>query len=163
MSLLCTDWDSIDKHKEFMAQDSYKPFLERFLSVAAEKPEIVHADMVPDGAIIKTLSAPVTEIATFYFGGEPPSDYIEGVMKFGEALEKEQPEGYLGSAVGLTHEEIERDGHKGKGAILTVGWSSVDAHMKFRETSTFKDNIKHLRNGVKAMEMHHVAMMNIAE
>lgn len=97
------------------------------------------------------------------FDGEAPSGYLEGVMRFGEAMEKEQPEGYLGSAVGITHEEIEKDGAKGKAAILTVGWSSVDAHMKFRETPTFKDNIGLLRNGVKASEMHHVAMMAIAE
>lgn len=65
MSLFCTDWEHVDKHKEFMAKDEYKPFLERFMSVAAGKPSIVHADMAPEGAVNKTLSAPVTEVATF--------------------------------------------------------------------------------------------------
>ncbi|KAK4497549.1 hypothetical protein PRZ48_012000 [Zasmidium cellare] len=156
-------WDHIDKHKEFMAKDTYKPFLERFLSVAAGHPEIIHADMVPEGAVNKAFEAPVTEIATFYFGGEPPADYIDQVLKFGEAVNKEQPEGYHGSAVGLTHEDIEKDGHKGKGAVLTIGWSSVDAHMKFRETETFKSLAPVLRNGVKTANVVHVAFLTVEQ
>lgn len=146
-----------------MAQDSYKPFLERFMGIAAGRPDIIHADMVPEGAVAKAFAAPVTEIATFYFGGEAPSDYLDKVLEFGKALEKEQPEGYLASGVGITHEEIEKDGHKGKGAVLTIGWTSVDAHMKFRETETFKTGAPVLRNGVKTANVVHVAMMKVAE
>lgn len=158
----CTDWDSLDKHKEFMAQDSYQPFLDSFKSITTDKVSLFHADLQPAGAVSKALSAPVTEIATFYFGGEAPSDYLEGVLKFGQATEAANPEGYLGSAVGLIHEEVEKDGHKGKGAVLVVGWSSVDAHMKFRETQTFKDQAPALRNGVKTADVVHVALLSPA-
>jgi hypothetical protein len=35
---------------------------------------------------------------------------------------------------GTTYEEIEREGVKGKGAILLIGWESRDEHMAFRDT-----------------------------
>jgi hypothetical protein len=75
------------------------------------------------------LSAPVTELATFYFEGAPPKDHLEGVHKFRQLAEEKKWEGYLGSAAGITYEEVEREGVKGKAAVLAIGWTSVDAHM----------------------------------
>lgn len=154
------DWDSLDAHKTFMTQAHYQPFLNRFLTIAGGAPSIAHADLKPDGAVSKALAAPVTEIATFYFDSAPPSDALENAQKFGKMLEDEKTEGFLGGAVGLTYEEIEREGVKGKGMVIAIGWESVDAHMKFRETATFKDNINLLRNGAEKIEMHHVAFMS---
>lgn len=54
-----------------------------------------------------------------------------------------------------------RDGEEGqKGSLLTamIGWPSIDDHMKFRETDTFKNNIHLLRGmeGVLKMTMFHI-------
>lgn len=54
-----------------------------------------------------------------------------------------------------------RDGEEGqKGSILTlmIGWPSIDAHMQFRETDMFKNNIHLLRGieGVIKMTMFHI-------
>lgn len=103
--------------------------------------------------LTETMSAPATEIATFYFGSDPPAGYLDGVNKFRDIIAKEDVEGYLGGAVGITHEEVEREGVKGKGAVLLIGWSSVETHMKFRESETFKNNIGLLREGVQKIEM----------
>jgi hypothetical protein len=146
--------------KAFMATEGYQPFLQRFLTIAGGKPSMVHADLEPAGDVTRAMAAPVTEVATFYFGGEAPADYIQGVHKFRDILEKEKSDGYLGAAIGITHEEIEREGVEGKGAVLIIGWESVEKHMAFRESSTFKDNIALLRNGAQKVEMHHVQFMN---
>lgn len=146
-----------------MATEAYQPFLQRFLTIVAGAPTIIHSDLQPYADALETLSAPVTEIATFYFGSDPPEKYIDGVNKFREVVDKESVDGYLGGAVGITYEEVEREGVKGKGAVLVIGWKSVEAHMAFRETETFKQNIGLLREGVQKAEMHHVQFMRFVE
>jgi hypothetical protein len=163
--MFATAWDTIDSHKTFMKTEAYQPFLQRFLSIVGDGPLTMHhADLEPAGDVRRAMAAPVTEIATFYFGGDAPSDYLDGVHKFRDILEKEGSDGYLGAAIGITHEDnVEKDGHKGKGAVLIIGWESVLKHMAFRETSTFRDNIKYLRNGAKTLEMHHVQFMGFVK
>jgi hypothetical protein len=60
---------------------------------------------------------------------------------------------------GVTHEEIEKDSVKGKGAVLLIGWQSRQEHMDFREKETFKKNIQLLRQNAKGIEMHHTTFM----
>lgn len=105
-----------------MATEAYKPFLQRFLSITGGPPTLFHADLEPAGDVLKAFNAPVTEFATFYFGSEPPEGYLDGVHKFREAADKQNVDGLHASAVGLTYEEIEREGVKGKGAVLVVGY-----------------------------------------
>lgn len=145
-----------------MATEAYQPFLQRFLSITDGAPSMVHADLEPSGDALKALSAPVTEVATFYFDGEPSQSYASGLTKFREVIEKGNIEGFLGGAAGVTYEEVEREGSKGKAAILVVGWNSIESHMKFRETETFKENVGLLRDGIKGAEMHHVQFLNFA-
>lgn len=113
-------------------------------------------DFKPDGAVARCFSAPATEIATFYFDGEPPSDYFDNVKKCADEVLKEI-DGFLGWAVGTTHEVVEKEGVKGKAAVLLIGWQSVEQHMAFRNTQSFKDNIHLLRSTSKKIEMHHVS------
>lgn len=40
---------------------------------------------------------------------------------------------------------------------LCIGWTSKDAHMRFRETELFKKNIGLLREGVGSAEVYHVS------
>lgn len=145
-----------------MQSNVYPPFLQRFMSLVDNKDEMsmIHADLKPDGAVARTLSAPVTEVATLYFDGGPPSNYMEGGMEFIQAVEDSNSDGYMGAAIGLTYEEIEREGVKGKGVVLCIGWESVDKHKAFRETPTFKEHIQKFRQGAAKVEMHHVAFLN---
>jgi hypothetical protein len=55
-----------------------------------------------------------------------------------------------------------RGGEEGqKGTLFTalIGWPSIDAHMKFRETDVFKENVGLLRNlgGLVKLTMFHVS------
>ena len=73
------------------------------------------------------------------------------MAKCAEALR--DADGYLDYAVGITHETLEKEGVKGKAAVLLIGWQSREAHMAFRETQSFKDNIHLLRSTSKKIIM----------
>lgn len=119
-----------------------------------------HVDFQPPSALSKALSAPVTEFATFYCSPAPASNWLSNAAKAAEWLEKEASSaGYAGMAYGVTHEEVEYKGVKGRAGIVAIGWGSKEAHMEFRETQTFKENIGLLRGEAKAIEMYHVVMM----
>lgn len=140
-----------------MNSEAYGPFFNQFKSIAAGAPKIVHTDFTPSGALETVLAAPVTEVVTCYFDSSPPEDYVPKASSFLE--QGKGVEGYRGGAVGTTYEEMEKDGVKGKGAVLAIGWESVQKHMEFRETEKFKENIGLLRQGAKGIEMGHVQFM----
>lgn len=156
------DWDNRQKHVDFMQSSTYQTFLTDFTQLCDGEGSMHHVDFQPAGALKKTFSAPVTEVATFYFDGAPPSGYIDEVIKLGKVLE-EKADGFLGIAIGITHEEIEREGVRGKASVASIGWESVEKHMAFRTTPEFKDNIHLLRSNAKKIEMHHVAIMEAKE
>lgn len=154
------NWDSLSSHEAFIASEAYKPHLQRCATIMAGPVDIFHVDFEPAGGLSTALKAPVTEIATFYCEGAPGKDWKSNAAKAGEWLEKEAGAvGYVGAAYGITHEEVEYKGVKGKAAVIAIGWTSKEAHMEFRETQTFKENIGLLRGEAKAIEMHHVVMM----
>ncbi|KAK3642310.1 hypothetical protein LTR56_010887 [Elasticomyces elasticus] len=154
---LVLDWDTVKHHQTFMASDIYGPFMNRLNSICEGNVSGMHIDFVPAGGLSKTLSAPATEIATFYFDGEPESDYTDNVAKLDKALQG--IDGYLGYTIGITHETLEKEDVKGKAAVLTIGWQSREAHMAFRETQAYKDNIHLLRSNSKKITMWHVQFM----
>lgn len=161
---MVADWEDIDSHEAFKQADVYKSFAEKLVSIADTarfSPKVLHVDFQPEADFAKATSAPVTEIVTCYFDGKAPANYAEGVSRFLDVTVKENFDGFLGAAGGLTQEDdVERDGVKGSAAVLVVGWKSVEKHVAFRETRAFKDNIHLLRNGVHTTEMRHVQFFN---
>jgi len=155
-----SDWDSRQHHETFQASTAYQSFVKRLGAIMFASPQIHHVDFEPAGALAKAFSAPVTEVATFYCDVEPISDWLSNASKAVSRLE-EQPAsaGYLSSSYGITHEVVEYKGVKGKAAVIAIGWTNKEAHLAFRETQTFRENIGLLRGEAKAIEMHHVAMM----
>ena len=125
----------------------------RFEPGVTAPPDIVRVDFKPEEGLAAALSAPVTEVAKFHFDGGPPDHADEGVRKCLDALQ-EEGHNLLGWAYGTTYETLEKDGVSGKGAVLVIGWDSVDAHMEARKGSAFKGNVDHLRNGAKGIAMH---------
>lgn len=144
-----------------MATEAYTPFLQRFQSIVGGAHRMVHVDLEPAADFVKAISAPVTEVGTFYFDGEAPANWLEGLEKFRSVMLKENSDGLLGACAGTTYEsDNEREGVKGKAAVLLIGWESVEKHMAFRETATFKDNVHLLRAGVQKAEVHHVKFLS---
>lgn len=160
--VLWVDWDSKKHHDDFAASDAYGPFLQTFLSICDGEPLMFcHADFKPDASLSKVLSAPVTEFVVVYFEGGPKDDYLQNVSKFAQAVDQAQPEGYLGCSYGATYEELQKEDVKGKAVVISVGWQSVDHHMQYRETDSFKNNIGLLRGDAKKIQMSHVQFMQV--
>ncbi|KAK4898149.1 hypothetical protein LTR27_004156 [Elasticomyces elasticus] len=130
-------WDDIKKHHDFMSADSYGPIV---------------------GTLSPLLDGDVAMMClTLYFDGEAPSSYLDDVASVDKALQ--DTEGYLGYAAGFTHEQIEKEGTKGTGAVVLIGWQSIEAHHAFRETKAFKDNIGTLASTAKNRTVWHVQFM----
>lgn len=117
-------------------------------------------DPHPPSAAVSSTSSPVTEVLTCYLTSED-TQFQANARKLLEVI-KEKAEGAKASASGWVIEDMEHEnigsGKKGKGFVGVIGWESVEAHMKFRETDAFKDNIK-LLGGLVAVEMHHTAFV----
>ncbi|KAJ9651890.1 hypothetical protein H2198_008854 [Neophaeococcomyces mojaviensis] len=157
---LFVDWDSVDAHMDFTKTETYKPFLDRFSDIADLKNNVsmYHANLKPHPAT-EALSdhvSPATEILMVFF----PADYSEADQKkFEDDLKKlvavieKEAKTYTASAGGWVVEEVDIPGtsEKGKAYQVLIGWQSVEAHLAFRETQPFKDNI-HLLRGAKDLK-----------
>lgn len=103
-------------------------------------------------------SAPITEVATWYFPTSYDThEWDTGVVKFNKTL-RESAEGFHGVSSGwsiddVPHKSLEDVGGKGKAFVLAVGWESLEAHTKYRDTDAFKETIGLLRNKSKGVEM----------
>lgn len=77
---------------------------------------------------------------------------VENVTAFISVFEREA-KNYRASAAGWVDEEVDipETDEKGKAYILLVGWTSVDAHVDFRDSQAFKNNI-HLIVGTKDLK-----------
>ncbi|KAI9810843.1 MAG: hypothetical protein M1827_006050 [Pycnora praestabilis] len=164
---LLIDWDSVEDHQRFISSNPYAPFAKHLFTIAdpARPHSLIHVNFTPHppSRAVSSTSSPATEIATFYFPAsvtaEEQKKYEDSYNRFTELLSKES-DGFVAGSAGWSIEEVEHEsvgeGNKAKVFVLTYGWKSVEAHMQFRETSTFKKNIGLLRDGPKGVEMHHV-------
>ncbi|KAL2356236.1 hypothetical protein BJ546DRAFT_595358 [Cryomyces antarcticus] len=153
---LLIDWDSKDSHQKFIDSDAYGPFGKHLGTIMSGGPELYHVKLTTPHTT--AFSAPVLELATFYFESES-SDVEAAFEKFAKVAAK-SAEGLVGAASGWSIEEVEHSSLKGKGKarVLVAGWQSVDAHMKYRETQEFKESVPLLREKAKGAEMHHVEL-----
>ena len=108
--------------------------------------------------MLKALHAPVTEFAILYFDGGPPNDYLDTLASLRPLTETLN--GMVASAAGITYEELDYEGVKGKAVVLVAGWESVDAHAAFKETAAYKENAGVLRSSAKKSEVYHVDFVN---
>ena len=125
----------------------------------AGKPTLYHTTMPLTTPLAGPATAPTTELATLYFEPSyPQADFDAGWAEFAR-LFNENAKGFHGCAGGWSIEEVEREdveGGKARVFLAALGWDSVEAHMAFRETPTFKEAILLLRGKAKAIEVHHV-------
>jgi hypothetical protein len=61
-----------------MAAEAYQPFRENMGTIHTDVPDVVHVDFLPERGVSAALSAPVTEVATFYYDEAPPRDCVRG-------------------------------------------------------------------------------------
>ncbi|KAG9238799.1 hypothetical protein BJ875DRAFT_449962 [Amylocarpus encephaloides] len=147
--VLMVDWTSHQSHLDFIARPLYQPFMKR---VAPLIDNLTMHHYHPSSPSL-LASSPVVEIAILF--NTTPTYYSTNLTSFRDALRDSKSEGLTGVEIAEVLEELakEEGGDKGRTAMLFVGWESVDAHMRFRESETFKNNIATLRDGVGAIEM----------
>lgn len=142
------DWDSVDSHKKFMASPEYRPFNDHLSKiVTATKLYHFHPSPCPPSVLD---SAPVVEMAMFFGASD---DFNSNVGKFMEGIEA--AEGKQGYSHGPVLEELSKDEDQkpAKAVQLCIGWESVEAHMKFRETDLFQEHIHYLRKGTSGARL----------
>ena len=64
--------------------------------------------------------------------------------------------GCVHRAFGLTRNPVSMSGGEGHAALLMIGWTSVEAHLRFKTTRPWQENIHLVRAPGAAVEMHHV-------
>ncbi|KAI9760799.1 MAG: hypothetical protein M4579_001429 [Chaenotheca gracillima] len=170
--LLMIDWDSLDAHKAFMSSTDYDPFVKHLLSILDGDPQLHHAKLspFPPTRTLSNSSNPVTEVVTFHFpasfSDSDAQDFDKAWAQTLKAFQDNAGPGLTGSGVsGWIVEELEIPNktptEKGKAFQLAFGWESVDAHMKFRETQAFKDNIERVREKVAGAWSCHASLKEI--
>lgn len=88
------------------------------------------------------------------------------VQQFEKALNKCSDVKGFSFGWGLENDFPVKGGEKGQtGSVLTafIGWPNIDAHLKFRETENFKENVGLLRGmeGVVKVAMFHVSCQSL--
>lgn len=98
-------------------------------------------------------ASPVTEVLTSYFEKEDEGygSKLDQLIK----VIQENGGGLKAASGGWVIEDVEYKGKKGKAYVGCLGWESLEAHMSFRETQAFKDNIHLARDGPLGLEVHH--------
>lgn len=112
------------------------------------------------------LKAPVTEVMLAFFPPDISADAkaaaTERVAQFTEkGLNKCPDVQAVNYGWGVENDFPVRGGEEGQtGSLLValIGWPSIDAHMKFRDTETFKETVGLLRGleGLLKLTMFHV-------
>ncbi|CAD6573718.1 MAG: hypothetical protein ASARMPREDX12_006216 [Alectoria sarmentosa] len=153
-----TDWDSLDHHKQFIGSPTYGPFAKHLMTIVDGPLTMLHANFAPHPptAALGTAS-PVTEVLTFYFEGE--NDGFDSKLRQFIKVISDNAEGFKAASGGWVIEDVEYKGKKGKAYVAILGWESVEAHMNFRETQTFKDSINIVRADPLGMEVHHTEFL----
>lgn len=112
-------------------------------------------------------AAPVIEFCVFYL---PFASFLTDIGKFVRILDEKRGEGkvegYYGASYGesvegdvVKHSEQGEEGASEKGGKAVagfLGWGSKEAHLAFRETELFKENIGLLRGNNRGAEVFHV-------
>jgi hypothetical protein len=147
------DWDSRKHHEAFAASPTYNPWLQRLdNAIDTSKAAFHHVDFQPPGSLAKAVNAHVTEITTLYFGdgasaedcdGSPAEDWLYEVDQVVRVMGREgsltSASEFMGVAYGITHEEVSRDGVKGKAGVVLMGWESEAARDALPVTRAFEE------------------------
>ena len=144
---LLAEWDR--GHEHVMSQTIPADKSTQFGQYLSGEPVEYHVTFSSPPDILGNEHTGATELLTVYFPAdlsqELKDDFHNRMVKLGEAIKSgAKPGQYTGSVGGWTVEK-EVPFHDGSGEglayICLIGWESVEAHMDFRGTQAFKDNI----------------------
>ncbi|KAI8631970.1 hypothetical protein F5Y19DRAFT_381388 [Xylariaceae sp. FL1651] len=171
------DWDSIESHINFARNEEvYLPFRARIGSVMAAYNQPFHVPLPPyppallesqDGAGKSSVKA----VGQAWFAGGVgfPSERMESVSAafqgFVDAVRGEQPVGFSGKvAAGWAKETIVRKAEVFRLFFFVMGWDSVEAHTRYRDSDHYKQAISAITNleDFNELEFHHVGAADVS-
>ncbi|KAH0565130.1 hypothetical protein GP486_001481 [Trichoglossum hirsutum] len=161
------DWSDISAHRAFLDSQTYKSFSAALSSVLAKPPTIRHANLAPHplASIFSKKDSPVTELVTFYLpsplSATTQADFDSTIAAFSAHLTA-KAEGSTANAGGWVVEELDHaEVGRVRAYLAAYGWTSVDAHMKYRETKDFLETIVWVREKIVKGEMYHVVFEDV--
>jgi len=91
--------------------------------------------------------APIVEMLTMYFPSDVDQASVDTTLIGFIQTVVDNAKGFVGYTTGWVAEEVEHEKIEGKAKayVVAIGWESLEAHMAYRETQTFKDDIVKLR------------------
>lgn len=136
--------------------------LEKIRAIVDGAPVIVHVPFKPFPPA--ALTAPVTEVFNPYF----PSGFSDAekqeaetaLNKFVDVIRAHSPgNGFIAYSGGWVVEPMQHEGKEHTAFMAVLGWESTKAHMDFRETAPFKENIGLLRElkGRQGLDTYHIS------
>ncbi|KAF4453679.1 hypothetical protein F53441_3688 [Fusarium austroafricanum] len=152
---LFLDWDTLEDHENYPKTSDHPAVIESLKPLVDFNKSInkhVTLTPFPPEDVLDKNRSPVTEVLLAFF----PSDYdvasrataTRRLEQFTGLALKSSPD-WRGISYGWSVEnDVPIRGDEGKtGCMLAafIGWPSVEAHQKFRETEDFKENIGLLR------------------
>jgi heme-degrading monooxygenase HmoA len=169
---LFLDWDTLEDHENYPKSADHGPIIESLQPLADfEKSMNKHVTLnpFPPEDVLDSASSPVTEVLVAFF----PSDYsissraaaTRRLEQFAAQALKASPD-WRGISYGWSVENdvpIRGDeGNSGAMLVAFIGWPSLEAHQKFRETDDFKQNIGLLREmeGLLKLSTFHVSCVS---
>lgn len=159
--------------RRFQTPRAYAPIRESLKSILdLPKVFIKHASVAPfpPGSVLDNTQSAVTEILTLFFPADiTPDAKAAAASRLDEFVEKalKKCSDFKGASCGWSVENdvpvTGQDDITGSMLVAFIGWPSVDAHIKFRETQPFMDNIALLRNIPSLIELgaFHVSCKSI--
>ncbi|KAI1033148.1 hypothetical protein LB505_010583 [Fusarium chuoi] len=169
---LFLDWETLEDHENYPKTADHGPIIESLKPIVDFSKSInkhVTLTPFPPEDVLNKDCSPVTEVLLAFF----PPDYDVA----SRATATRRLEEFTGVALKTSRDwrgisygwSVENDvpirGEEGKtGSMLAafIGWPSVEAHQKFRETDDFKENIGLLREipGLVKLAAFHVSCVS---
>lgn len=91
--------------------------------------------------------APIVEMLTLYFPNNVDQTNVDTTLINFIQTVVDNAKGFVGYTTGWVVEELEHENIEGKARAyaVAIGWESLEAHMGYRDTQTFKDDIVKVR------------------
>ncbi|KAE9974330.1 hypothetical protein EG328_003914 [Venturia inaequalis] len=154
--VLAIDWNSIKSHKDFEQTEAYLPFVQKIGTIMSGPVQMRHAEF--RAPLATAAVAPIVELLTLYFPDHVDRINVDTTLvEFIQTL-VDNAKGFVGYTTGWVAEELEHEKIEGKARAyaVAIGWESLEAHMAYRDTQTFKDNIVKVRAIAKGLTVYHV-------
>lgn len=145
-------------HEEFLSTAGWKTVDEKLKEFTATTPLVNHVEFPKSENPSQLIDAsPVIEMLDCYFTTDSASAFAPIWDDFQQALKEfGRCKGSVGGWVmELVDHESLKEGEKGRKFTSLIGWESVEAHMDFRKTDSFKEKIQPMRDATVGVAMCH--------